>query len=178
METEEYYALARHATFSALELGYQNGPFSMVVLLPRERTGLAAVERECVTENLTACTTGLSEANVTVRLPRFRIETPAFSLKPALEALGLAGLFNPGKEQFPGLVADGTPVYLRDVVQKVFVAVDEQGTEAAAATMGTSGVGDIPPEPVKFFVDRPFLFLIRDRATGVVLFVGRITDPR
>lgn len=172
------YQLARHATFAALEKDYEGQAFSMVVLLPKAPDGVAALEQECFAHDLTACLKGLAPAYVDVRLPRFRIETESMSFKPALEALGLSGLFVPGGESFGRITSDAAPVYLRDVVQKAFIIVDEQGTEAAAATVGMSGVGDIPPEPERFYVDHPFLFMIRDKVTGAVLFVGRVTEPQ
>jgi len=172
------YQLARHANFAVLEMDYVGQAFSMVVLLPNAREGLAALEQECLTRDLAACLKNLSFAYVDVRLPRFRIETESMSFKPVLEQLGLSQLFVPGGETFARLSADAAPIFLRDLVQKAFVVVDEEGTEAAAATVAMGGVGDLPPEPVRFYVDHPFLFLIRDKRTRAVLFAGRVTNPQ
>ena len=106
-------------------------------------------------------------------MPKFEFES-SFNLNETLKALGMPLAFDPEKADFSGM--DGTRgLSIADVVHKAFVSVDEEGTEAAAATaviLRTS----LPP-PAELVVDRPFLFLIRHNPTGTILFVGRVLDP-
>ncbi len=147
---------------------------SMRVVLPTTRTGLAAVERTLAKQGLGAFTGALATRNVTLSLPRFRAKL-AFALKPALEKLGMTTAFSDAAD-FSGIAEPS--LQISDVFHQAFVATDEDGTEAAAATAvvmrATSAL--IAPH-VEFRADHPFLVLIRDASSGVVLFVGRITDP-
>jgi len=106
-------------------------------------------------------------------MPKFRFET-SLSLVPVLQGLGMGGAFAPLGADFSGI--DGTrDLFVTDVLHKAYVAVNEAGTEAAAATAVIVGIVSVP-EPVS--IDRPFLFFIRDIPTGAVLFGGRVVDPR
>ena len=111
-------------------------------------------------------------------MPRFEFEA-AFGLSDVLKELGMPIAFTPpgggSGADFSGM--DGRrDLFIHNVLHKAFVAVDEEGTEAAAATGVVVGVESAPP-PATMTVDRPFIFLIRDRPTGTVLFVGRVVDP-
>jgi serpin B len=110
---------------------------------------------------------------VAVSLPRFEV-SGEFAMKPTLSAMGMPLAFIPSKADLSGM--DGNPyrLFIKEVVHKAFVKVDEFGTEAAAATAVVVNEESMPPQ---FRADRPFLFLIRDVRTGAVLFVGRVVDP-
>jgi serpin B len=163
--------------FQTLDMPYEGGQLSLLVVLPAEKDGLTALEarwgtiHEQVTEGLH------HEETVIVSLPRFTMET-AFSLKPVLCALGAELAFSDDAD-FTGIGAERLKI--SEVVHKAFVEVNEEGTEAAAAT----AVGMVlevafrpPPEPKVFKADHPFLFFIRDRKTNIVLFSGRVLDPK
>jgi len=169
------YRYAEDGLAQVVELPYAGGRMSMLVVLPRARAGLAAVETALSPERLEAWTRALSETRVAVSLPRFRVEQ-AFSLNAALAALGMRKAFTDA--DFSGM-AEGGGLYISEVLHKAFVDVDENGTEAAAATAVIMMKASMPSpgEPVVFRADHPFLFLIRDRTTGSVLFVGRLCDP-
>jgi len=171
-------AFARRKDTRIVELPYRGGQFSMFVLLPRRRRGLAQTEQECLQPRLDVCLRGLSSRYVDLQLPRFRIETGRLSLRPALERLGITAAFNAERANFTAIAPARWQLFIGEVAQKVSVSVDEIGTEAASATFEFHGVGSLPPTPVPFHVDRPFVFLIRDDTNGAVLFVGRVTDPR
>jgi serpin B len=160
-----------------VELPYGGGGMSMVVVLPRAPDGLAELEAALTAEWLEEWTSGLGERRVALSLPRFRVER-GFSLNRALGSLGMRRAF--GDADFSGMV-EGGGVFVSEVLHKAFVDVDERGTEAAAATavvgMMLSMAWDAPETPVVFRADHPFLFLIRDRATGSILFMGRVADP-
>jgi serpin B len=119
----------------------------------------------------------MAEVKVMVALPKFRIERE-FRLADPLAAMGMHHAFT-NEADFSGIAREG-PIFLSEVYHKAFVAVDEQGTEAAAATAVPPTLGSVPLSelPVSFTADHPFLFLIRDRPSGAILFMGRLADPR
>ena len=164
--------------FQALEMPYAGGDLSMVVLLPDERHGLAALEKGLTAEGVDGWMRRLSQAgedNVAVMLPKFTM-TEAFSLAPTLAAMGMPAAFDGGRADFSGMNGGKERLAITAVVHKAFVAVDEQGTEAAAATGVTLGRTSVQVEK-PFRADHPFLFLIRDGRTGSILFMGRVVDP-
>jgi serpin B len=117
----------------------------------------------------------LRPAQVALSLPRFTFRSRA-GLGGALQQMGMATAFRAGAADFSGM--DGSrDLVIGDVIHEAFVKVDEQGTEAAAATAVVMKEAAAPAEPIPVRVDRPFLFFIRDRETGAVLFLGRVVDP-
>ncbi|MDR1035375.1 MAG: serpin family protein [Deltaproteobacteria bacterium] len=159
-----------------VELPYLGDRLSMTVLLPGEGDGkLAALEAATAGESLEARLAAMAPARVAVKLPRFQFAWGSRSLKAALEALGVKAAFTDSAD-FSGMA--GTRNFkISDVFHKAFVDVNEEGTEAAAATAVTVTATAMPLPPVEFTADRPFLFLIRDNATGVVIFMGRFSGP-
>ena len=160
-----------------LELPYQGGDLSMLVLLPDTVEGLGHLEAELTAKNLTSWTSGLRSSKVIVFLPKFKV-TSRFSLAKTLKALGMTDAFN-GQADFTGM--DGRKdLFISAVEHQAFVEVNEEGTEAAAATAVLMALKGTPvsarPIPV-FRADHPFLFLIRDQRNGSILFLGRVTNP-
>lgn len=167
-----------------LELPYAGGDLSMVWLLPATRSGagaLAAVEAQLSQESLARWRSALTEVSVEVQIPRFRMAPPTIRLSDTLQELGMPLAFD-AHADFRGIADLPDGLYISEVFHKAFVEVNEEGTEAAAATavvMVTRRAGPAPQaEPPRFIADHPFLFLLMDRRTGAVLFVGRVTDPR
>jgi serpin B len=161
-----------HGT-QVLELTYIRGELSMRLAVPADESGLARAES--LTNELLALP--LRHALVHLSMPRFRCES-RFNLEGPLSEMGLASAFRHGHADLSGI--DGTrDLYLSSVSHKAFVDVDENGTEAAAATVLTAYFGSASrPEPtIEVRIDRPFLFWIVDRPTSAVLFAGRIVDP-
>jgi serpin B len=148
----------------------------MVVLLPKEMYGLAAAEQALDLAALERCIAGLRPQEVAVYLPRFKT-TSQFSLAEVLAALGMPLAFDVRRADFSGMT--GTrDLFISAVVHKAFVDVNEEGTEAAAATAVVMKLRSAAPAGVKLFrADHPFLFLIRDRESGAILFLGRVADP-
>jgi serpin B len=165
------------AGLRVLELPYQGGLFSLVVVLPDAVDGLPAVERALTADALARWTAALRPQQVALELPRFKIE-PGEPLRLArtLAAMGMATTFSGLRANFGGISDE--PLVVAEAYHKAFVAVDEEGTEAAAATAIAMAPGGPPPRPTAFVVDRPFLFLIRESATGAILFLGRLTAPK
>lgn len=162
----------------ALELPYQGDKLSMLVLLPDDRDGLPDLERALSLKALNRWTAGASRKEVRVFLPRFRMESQ-FSLADTLQEMGLTLPFDQLKADFSG-IATGEDLYISAVIHKAFVDVNEEGTEAAAATgvaVAARAMPSLPAEPPVFRADHPFLFAIRDNATGTLLFLGRVNNP-
>lgn len=175
------YRYVRYPDFQVIELPYVGEDLSMIVVLPAARDGLAAIEAQLSEEKLTGWIRALAQKEVTVYLPRFEMNT-GFAMKDTLSDMGMASAFVPPQEgdpdsaDFSGLTG-ARDLYIDGVFHKAFVKVDEEGTEAAAATGVTIGLTSMPLEPEVFRADHPFLFLVWDRVTGSILFMGRLVDP-
>jgi serpin B len=107
-------------------------------------------------------------------VPKFEFDS-GFSLKDALMAMGMPAAFS-AEADFSGMTGDRA-LSIAEVIHKAFVSVDEEGTEAAAATAVVMVESEMPGQPVEVTIDHPFMFLIRDIETGAILFVGRVVDP-
>lgn len=159
-----------------LELPYGNGSLSMVVLLPKEIDGLADLEAEMSFQNLLRWTGSVKhEDEVDVYLPKFKT-TSQFDLSDTLKKMGMASAFDRIEADFSQMTPD-RELYISAVIHKAFVDVNEEGTEAAAATGVIMAMRGAPAEPSVFRVDHPFVFMIRDNRNGAILFLGRITNP-
>lgn len=158
--------------YRAAELPYDGGKLSMVVVVPDD---LAAFEASLDAQRIGAIVDSISTHMLDLTLPKFEFDAP-LALKEVLVELGMVDAFTDGAADFSGI--DGTrDLLITDVLHKGFVAIDENGTEAAAATAVVIGPTSAP-QPATLVVDRPFVFFIRDRPTGAILFVGRVVDPR
>ena len=174
---------ARGDGFSFLQLPYGDHQIAFLVLLPDKRDGLAALEAK-LTSGLLAGRVKWETRDVTLYLPRFKLEPPMLPLGQKLKALGMKSAFDEplhsaNFERIAPRRADDY-LYLTEAFHKTFLSLDERGTEAAAATaihMMTMGIHE-PVKPVEVRVDHPFLFAIQHRPSGACLFLGRVTDPR
>lgn len=164
--------------FQLAELPYKSHDLSMVVLLPKKHDGMRDLEKQLTAANLTQWLQAARPHQVNLSLPKFKT-TSEFSLKNALVAMGMTDAFDQLKADFSGM-SSRDRLFISAVVHKAFVDVHEQGTEAAAATAVVVSLTSAPIALPKaeFHVNRPFLFLIRERQTGSVLFLGRVMDPR
>ncbi len=174
-ETENFKYIAGK-DYQAVELPYYGEELSMLLILPD--TGcLASVEQLLTAAEIEGITSSMRIENIRLTLPKFQFTWGTRSLKQALESLGIEDAFDPLRADFSGM--DGRrDLFIGDVLHQAFVAVDEKGTEAAAATAVTMVATGMPvTSPRELRVDRPFIFLIRDVETGTVLFVGRVEDP-
>jgi serpin B len=175
MQQSGNFRYAEAAGLQILELPYAGRDLSMLILLPRTMDGIGDLEVQLTAQNVASWTTNLQGKSVIVFLPKFKV-TSEFSMAKTLAALGMSDAFNPDRADFSGM--DGRKdLFVSAVVHKAFVAVNEAGTEAAAAT-AVSMMGGGAPHPMPMFrADHPFLFLIRDNSSGSILFLGRVTDP-
>ena len=170
-----------------LEMPYKGGRQSMVVLLPTMRDGLgrlgwmAEIEKGLSADKLASWLKQIRYQQVTVILPKFTM-TSEFRLDETLKSMGMTDAFSLPPADFSGMNGKNDPVeglFIGAVLHKAFVEVNEEGTEAAAATAVemTLGMSSGPSRPI-FRADHPFLFLIRDNRTGSILFMGRVAEPR
>ena len=163
----------REDRYQAFEMPYAGGEMSMLVLLP-DQGEFKSFEKDFSPELLEKIEDGLAAQSIQLTFPKFEYETE-FSLAGTLSGMGMPEGFSSAAD-FSGMTG-GKDLYISDVFHKAFVSVDEEGTEAAAATAVVMKLTSMPVDPLQISVDRPFLFLIRDRITGSVLFVGRVVNP-
>lgn len=157
-----------------LELPYAGNDLSMMVLLPKKVEGIGELERVLNIKNLNLWEDSLRKVKIEVYLPRFKVNSQ-FSLSRILAFMGMPDAFGPNAD-FSGM--DGTKMlYITAVIHKAFVDVNEEGTEAAAATGVVMELKSVPVSPLVFRADHPFLFLIRHNSSGSVLFLGRVVNP-
>ncbi len=176
MHQQKKLGYAEEETFQVLELPYAGRELSMVVLLPKEVDGLPELEKAVTTDKLAALMLKLRVREVNAYLPKFKLET-SFGLNSTLQAMGMKRAFS-READFSG-ISSTEALYISAVLHKAYVDVNEEGTEAAAATgvvMKAMAVRRPQPIPV-FRADHPFLFLIRDTKAGSILFMGRLTKP-
>ena len=146
----------------------------MMVLLPKKVEGIDELERVLNIKNLNLWEDSLRKVEIEVYLPKFKVNSQ-FGLGRILALMGMPDAFGPNAD-FSGM--DGTKMlYITAVVHKAFVDVNEEGTEAAAATGVVMGLKSVPVSPLVFRADHPFLFLIRHNSSGSVLFLGRVVNP-
>ncbi len=176
MHQHAQFKYAENDCVQVLELPYAGDALAMVVLLPVARDGLAALEAQLQADQAAAWVADAAYREVDVYLPSFTLTTQ-FSVQAALQALGMTDAFS-NRADFSGMTQEAD-LSISDVIHKAFVDVNEEGTEAAAATaviVGVTSVGEPQPVPV-FRADHPFVFFIRDRQTEAILFVGRVVNP-
>ena len=174
MKLKHEFNYAESDGLQVLELPYAGDDLAMILLLPREVTDLAGLEGALGAENLDKWTKNLEKAEVDVCLPRFELAFP-FRLDDSLKSMGMPDAFS-AQADFSGM--DGSrELYIGAVLHKAFVAVNEQGTEAAAATALTMQTKALSFPAAFFRADHPFLFLIRAKSTGSILFIGRVANP-
>ena len=156
-----------------IELPYKSAALSMFVVLPKDNSpaGIANLEKELTPASIAAWKAQMKAMRVNLSLPKFRFEWGTASLKQPLKNLGMRDALVLGKADFSGINGDKS-FFIGDVLHKAFVAVDESGTEAGAAT-------EVPFLAIArvFRADHPFVFFIQDNASGSILFMGRMTNP-
>ncbi len=154
-----------------LKLPYKGNDLSMIIILPKENN-ISVVESQLNQLNLTKWINDLNEIEININIPKFKFETE-YTLNDVLEDMGMKDAFIPGIADFSGM-DNTTDLYISNVLHKAFVEVNEEGTEAAAATaviVATKAITDI------FNADHPFVFLIRQEETGAIIFMGKIMNP-
>jgi serpin B len=183
-KTDKNFGYARREGFTVVGLPYVGNDLQFVVLLPDDIKGLGQLESKLNADVLTGCAK-IEKRDVDLRLPKFKLEPPTITLAKQFEALGMKTAFDQpkGSANFDK-IAPRTPddyLYISQIFHKTFIAVDEKGTEAAAATAVAMLAGSAfrpAPPPTEVKVDRQFVYAIQHVPSGVCLFLGRVTDPR
>lgn len=175
MQVVEHFLYAANDVWQLAVLPFANDRLRMEIAVPRDGATLAQAEHALLVE---ANQRDLRAERLHVRLPRFRVAA-THRLGEALQALGMRAAFDPAAADFTG-VEPRRELFVGAVVQKAWIQVDEHGAEAAAATAVVLKAGSAarPAQPIDFRADRPFAFALRDCATGLLWFVGRVDDPR
>jgi serpin B len=184
MHQTDHFSYGEVRGLQILEMRYVPGEIAMTVLLPNAADGLESLEASLSAIDLNRWLAGLQYPRVQVALPKFTID-PAepVGLKSTLAELGMVRAFDRDNADFSGIAAFPDPrdrLLIDEVAHKSFVKVNEAGTEAAAASVVVELFGAIRHEakPKQFTADHPFLFLIRDTNSKMILFIGRLTDPK
>jgi serpin B len=165
------YAFIPEEELQIIELPYEGEELSMLILLPKEG-GLSSLEESLTVEKLNALRGRMSETKINVYMPKFKFETKYF-LPQVLSKMGMPTAFKWPGADFSGM--DGTKdLYISNVIHQAYVEVNEEGTEAAAATAVMVGMTGMPNQ---FRADHPFIFMIQERTAGGILFIGKVVDP-
>jgi serpin B len=176
MHQVQDFGLFEEDGLQVLELPYEHHQLSMVIILPNKAGAPADLEKALTAENLAKWRAKQTPHQVDLTLPKFKV-TAEFKLKPTLSDMGMGVAFS-DRADFSG-ISKSEGLTIDEVVHKAYVDVNEKGTEAAAATAVIARPTSLPPPKPKatFKADHPFVFLIRENATGSILFMGRVTDP-
>ncbi len=158
-----------------VELPYKGDEISMLVLLPKKVDGLPELEKSLTLDNLQNWLPR-RKREVLVYLPKFKL-TLQFALAGVLKSMGMTDAFSIPHADFSGITGR-KELFISAVIHKAFVDVNEEGTEAAAATAIGMETTSIKPQPPVFRADHPFIFMIRDNNSGSILFIGRVANPK
>ena len=160
--------------FQVVELPYAGDNVVMDIIVPHDGS-FEMIESSLDSDLLAETLNGLQPTSVKLSIPKFTFESE-FNLSDTLKSMGMTDAFDPNSANFTGMT-DRNDLYISDVVHKAFVAVNEKGTEAAAATAVIVRATSAPLFDVTLTIDRPFIFIIRDKPGGQILFIGRVLDP-
>jgi serpin B len=183
MRREDDFEYLANDLFQAVRLPYGGKYVGMYVLLPKTGVGLKDIAGKLTATQWKDWLAAFATKRGEVRMPRYKADFSA-SLKPSLAALGMPVAFDPDKADLLGMLPPGAVttlgnLFISDVLHKTYLAVDESGTEAAAATAVIVGITSLPPPPAfTMVVDKPFFVAIADKPTGAILFFGSIGDPQ
>jgi len=161
--------------WQAVALPYKGGLTDMVIIVP-DAGNFESFEPALAEERYDEIVSIFQTQPVGLSMPKFTFEA-SLGLKDTLVEMGMPDAFDQGRADFSGMDEQHS-LYISDALHKAFIAVDEKGTEAAAATIVMPVPTALMPQGVELTIDRPFFFVIRDVPTGTVLFIGRVQDPR
>jgi len=174
MTTTTSFPYFEDSSIQALKMPYQGGHLSMVILLPKNND-LRSLESSLSVEKLKQWTGNMTTEPVTVYMPKFTLDTK-YILNDYLPSMGIPSAFSPNDADFTG-ISEIKPFSISTAVHQAFVKVDEKGTEAAAATGAVFQTTSMPLSKYIFKADHPFVFMIYDDQTGLILFMGQVLNP-
>lgn len=172
----EYYSYYEDTLAQVIEMPYRDGRLAMLCILPREQVGLQQVEDQLSPVLFTRWQKNLIQERVRLFFPKFKFRT-SLSLEPSLSKLGMASAFS-GQADFSAINGK-KDLHISSVIHQAYIAVDEAGTEAAAATAVImnlkASLHEKEPQTLRF--DRPFIYIVYDKPSGAILFIGRVVNP-
>jgi serpin B len=162
----------------AVELPYKGNKFSMIFILPEREDGFDEMDQRLRDVDLNnELSFGKGRTKFNVKIPKFKLES-SHDLNEQLKSLGVKTAFVSGRSNFGGISKEpNQETFLKTVRQKAVIEVDEAGTEAVACTGVVAYAKCAPIQPCSFICNRPFIFLIRQQETGLILFIGRMMNP-
>lgn len=177
--TSLMYGISEELQATAVDVPYSNPDYSMLIILPHENKGLDSLIRDLSLSSYQALVNNLVDEEVNLVMPKFKAEKE-FDLAGPLYSLGIKKIFDPRYVNISSLLTrdrsnDG--VALDSVIHKSFIKVNEEGTEAAAATAMLFARSGRPAFPTQFIANRPFMFAIRDVSSNMILFLGTVRKP-
>lgn len=174
MHQTAYYNYGETDSLQMLEMPYRGNDLSMLIILPKANSFEKIMLNK---DNLNIWKSSMKSERVQVSMPKFKFETK-YMMAEDLAAMGMPTAFRPGVADFAGMSPTGE-LFISRVIHQTFIEVAEYGTEAAAATAVVVGATGMPPQeqPKEFNADHPFLFIIQQKASGNILFMGRLNDP-
>jgi serine protease inhibitor len=178
MEVKSYFKYFEDSLLQAIDIPYGNGNYSMTVIMPQYGEDIEEFISGLTKEKWDEWMDGFTEDSVNLFLPKLKLEYKTDSiLKEVLKDMGMEIAFDPNIANFTDM-ADPSDIWIGRVIHKTFLEVDEEGTEAAAATVVEMWESSVPEEtdPV-MMINRPFVFGIKENHSGTILFIGKIVDP-
>ncbi len=176
MNMKGFFDMAQLDNLQVLKLPYKGDRLSMLIILPSDRDGIQKIEETLASEQIGQWRQSMQNTEVEIKMPKFEMKTH-YDLIPHLKNLGMADAFDMFDADFSGIqdVSSGN-LFVSKAIQDAYVKVNEEGTEAAAVTTIVQDQMMLP-EVASFVADHPFLFVIQDDESGMVLFMGRVSDP-
>ncbi len=171
MNITDNFAYAEDEYAQYLEMPYGNKAFSMTVILPKNTENSSTLFSGLTSDRFNKAVENMTNKEVTVMFPRFKVKNK-FQLKPMLQAMGMPKAFTQAAE-FDGM-SDAKPLYIGFVQHDTYVEVTEEGTEAAAVTTVGMELTSVQPSHPYFIADKPFAFVIKEKSTGIILFMGKM----
>ncbi len=178
MYQRHYYQYSQTSDYQMLELTYKGYEYSMLIILPREHNGLSKLNKKISCKDIAKHDSSKQEEDILVYLPKFRLET-AYELNAYLMEMGMTDAFTQ-QADFSGMTGN-KDLMISAVIHKAFIEVDEEKTEAAAATavvMKLTSMAPVQMAPIEFRADHPFMFIIRNQKEKAILFMGQLTTPK
>lgn len=166
-----------NAKVNYLEIPYSTGQYQMAIIQPQSGP-LSSIISEITAENLALWSENARESSVILKMPKFKMKHKENDLRAKLENMGLVIPFSPNSDNFTKIF-EGTfpPMLISRVIHEALIEVDEKGTEAAAATIIEIGVTSMPSGPTIITLDKPYYFLIKEKSSGAILFMGKLGNP-
>ncbi|MBN1153634.1 serpin family protein [candidate division KSB1 bacterium] len=175
MRNHNEYRYFENDSVKVIDLPYGDDVFSMTIILPRRDDDLNEIITDISYQNIEKWIARLSLQEGTLFLPKFKIET-AISLNNYFKNIGIRRAFSADEAEFSKII-ESYQFYISDVLHKAYLVVDEEGSEAAAVTSVTMKAVSVDPDEFRMVVDRPFIFLIRENSTNLILFMGKVQNP-